>query len=169
VKIVLDNTILVRAHEQAHGLGRALLTTLIESKHALLLSNEMLHELARVLRYPRLQEFFGLTEDLVYAYVAFLRRSAKLVTLNPLLTAPIREQRIRLTIGGHGWTPWSVSNTFSGMRFVDHTRGLMSSPRESTLHCKLDSQLHGAPLRNIFWVGGKSILEILVESCARLK
>ena len=91
MKIVLDNTILVRAHEQAHGLGRELLTSLIESKHVLLLSNEMLHELARVLRYPRLQKFFGLTEDLVYNYVAFLRRSAEIVTLTPLLTAPIRD------------------------------------------------------------------------------
>ena len=91
MKIVLDNTILVRAHEQAHGLGRELLTSLIESKHVLLLSNEMLHELARVLRYPRLQEFFGLTEDLVYNYVTFLRRSAEIVTLTPLLTAPIRD------------------------------------------------------------------------------
>jgi putative PIN family toxin of toxin-antitoxin system len=91
VKIVLDNTILVRANEQAHGLGRDLLTSLIESKHVLLLSNEMLYELATVLRYPRLQKFFGLTEDLVYNYVAFLRRSAEIVTLNPLLTAPIRD------------------------------------------------------------------------------
>ena len=91
MKIVLDNTILVRAHEQAHGLGRELLTGLIESKHVLLLSNEMLHELARVLRCRRLQEFFGLTDDLVYNYVAFLRRSAEIVILNPLLTAPIRD------------------------------------------------------------------------------
>ena len=91
MKIVLDNTILVRANEHAHGLGREVLTTLVESRHVLLLSNEMLHELARVLRYPRLQEFYGLTEDLVYDYVAFLRRSAEVVTLNPLLTAPIRD------------------------------------------------------------------------------
>jgi putative PIN family toxin of toxin-antitoxin system len=91
VKIVLDTTILVRAHEHAHGLARELLTSLIESKHVLLLSNEMLHELARVLRYPRLQKFFGLTEDLVFDYVAFLGRSGEIVTLNPLLTAPIRD------------------------------------------------------------------------------
>ena len=91
MKIVLDNTILVRANEHAHGLGRDVLTALVESRHVLLLSNEMLHELARVLRYPRLQEFYGLTEDLVYDYVAFLRRSAEVVTLNPLLTAPIRD------------------------------------------------------------------------------
>jgi len=90
VKIVLDNTILVRGHEPAHGLGRELLTGPIESEHVLL-SNEMLHELARVLRYPRLQEFFGLTDDLVYDYVAFLRRATEIVTLNPLLTAPLRD------------------------------------------------------------------------------
>jgi predicted nucleic acid-binding protein len=55
VKIVLDTTILVRANEHAQGLARDLLTTIVESKHTLLLSNEMLHELARVLRYPRLR------------------------------------------------------------------------------------------------------------------
>jgi hypothetical protein len=32
LKIVLDNTILVRAHEHAHGLGRELLASLVESK-----------------------------------------------------------------------------------------------------------------------------------------
>jgi predicted nucleic acid-binding protein len=52
VKIVLDTTILVRANEHSHGLARELLTNIIESEHRLLLSNEMLYELARVLRYP---------------------------------------------------------------------------------------------------------------------
>jgi hypothetical protein len=36
--------------------------------------------------------------------------------------------------------------------------------RESTLHCKLDSQLHGAAVRSIFWVGGKWIKEIPVNN-----
>jgi predicted nucleic acid-binding protein len=66
VKIVLDTTILVRANEHSHGLARELLTNIVESKHTLLLSNEMLHELARVLRYPRLQTFYGLPEDVVF-------------------------------------------------------------------------------------------------------
>jgi len=38
-----------------------------------------------------LQEFFGLTEGLVYDYVASLRRAAAIVTLNPLLTPPVRD------------------------------------------------------------------------------
>jgi hypothetical protein len=37
-----------------------MLITIVDSEHTLLLSNEMLYELARVLRYPRLQAFFDL-------------------------------------------------------------------------------------------------------------
>ena len=32
--------------------------------------------------------------------------------------------------------------------------------REGTMHCKLDSPLHCAPVRSIFWGDGKSIMEI---------
>jgi putative PIN family toxin of toxin-antitoxin system len=91
VKIVLDTTILVRANEHSQGLARELLTSIVESKHTLLLSNEMLHELARILRYPRLQRFYDLPENLVFNYVNFLRQSSEIVTLNPLVTAPIRD------------------------------------------------------------------------------
>jgi putative PIN family toxin of toxin-antitoxin system len=91
VKIVVDTTILVRANEHALGLARQLLITIVHSEHTLLLSNEMLHELARVMRYPRLQKFFCLSERQVYDYIGFLRSSAEIVTLNPLVTAPIRD------------------------------------------------------------------------------
>jgi putative PIN family toxin of toxin-antitoxin system len=91
VKIVLDTTILVRANEHTHGLARKLLTNIVESEHRLLLSNEMLYELARVLRYPRLQAFYDLPENLVFDYINFLRLSAEIVPLNPLVTAPIRD------------------------------------------------------------------------------
>jgi predicted nucleic acid-binding protein len=43
-----------------------------------------------VLRYPRLQAFYGLSEALVYDYVLFLWQSSELVSLNPLVIAPIR-------------------------------------------------------------------------------
>jgi len=51
----------------------------------------MLHELAKVLRYPRLQAFYNLTENLVFDYVNFLRRASEIVDLNPLVAAPIRD------------------------------------------------------------------------------
>ena len=91
MKIVLDTTILVRSNERSQGLARELLLTIIESKHKLLLSNEMLHELARVLRYPRLRAFYDLPESLVFDYVNFLRQSAEIVALDPLVGAPIRD------------------------------------------------------------------------------
>jgi len=91
VKIVLDTTILVRANERSNGLARELLLNVVESKHTLLLSNEMLRELAKVLRYPRLQAFYDLTEDLVFDYINFLRQASEIVDLNPLVTAPIRD------------------------------------------------------------------------------
>jgi len=91
VKIVLDTTILVRANEHSNGLARELLLTIVEGNHTLLLSNQMLHELAKVLRYPRLQAFYNLPENLVFEYVNFLRRSSEIVALNPLVTAPIRD------------------------------------------------------------------------------
>lgn len=60
-------------------------------RHTLLLSNEMLHELARVLRYPRLLAFYGLSEARVYHFIGLLREVAEIVTLSPLLTPPIRD------------------------------------------------------------------------------
>ena len=91
MRIVLDTTILVRANESSHGLARQLLLDIVASRHTLLLSSEILYELARVLRYPRLQALYGLPETRIYDYIGFLRDVAELVTLNPLLSIPIRD------------------------------------------------------------------------------
>jgi putative PIN family toxin of toxin-antitoxin system len=98
LKIVLDTTILVRAHERSSGIARDLLLSVLESGHTLLLSNEILYELAKVLRYPRLQAFYGLSEESVFRYVHFLRRFAELVTLHPLVMAPIRDVTDQMVI-----------------------------------------------------------------------
>ena len=91
MKIVLDTTILVRANEHSVGLGRDLLLSIFKDDHRLLVSNEMLHELAKVLRYPRLLRFYNLTEELVFEYVNSLREFSELVALDPLVPAPIRD------------------------------------------------------------------------------
>jgi putative PIN family toxin of toxin-antitoxin system len=91
VKIVLDTSILVRANERSFGLARELLLRIVRSEHRLVVSNEMLYELAKVLRYPRLQRFYDLSENLIYNYVSFLRYASEIVALNPLVIAPIRD------------------------------------------------------------------------------
>ena len=64
---------------------------IVESEHTLLVSNEMLHELAKVLRYPRIQAFYDLAENLVFDYINFLRQFSENVILDPFITAPIRD------------------------------------------------------------------------------
>ena len=91
MKIVLDTSVLVRSNEHSDGIARELLLGIVDSQHTLLMSSEMLHELARVLRYPRLQTFYRLSEELVYDYVGFLRRVSETVRLSPLVPAPIRD------------------------------------------------------------------------------
>jgi predicted nucleic acid-binding protein len=51
----------------------------------------MLDELAKVLRYERLRKRYNLSDELRDDYLAFLRRSSDIVSLNPAVIAPIRD------------------------------------------------------------------------------
>ena len=91
MRIVLDTSILVRATEKSAGPARELLLHCVASKHILVLSNEILYELARVLRYPRLQTVYGLSDARIYDYLAFLREVSENVALSPTLAVPSRD------------------------------------------------------------------------------
>jgi len=91
VRIVLDTTILVRTTEKSQGPARQLLLEIIGEGHSLVLSNEILSEVAKVLRYPRLQEFYGLSEDRIYEFIGLLRDVAEIVVLSPFLILPSRD------------------------------------------------------------------------------
>ena len=91
MRIVLDTAILVRAHDGAKGLARDLVLRIIESDHVLLISDEMLYELAKVLRYPRMLALHGLSEGRIYDYISFLREATEIVHPNALLITPIRD------------------------------------------------------------------------------
>lgn len=91
MRIVLDTTILVRANESSQGVARQLLLDVVAGRHTLLLCNEILYELAKVLRYPRMQALYGLPETRIYDYISYLREVSELVTLNPMLSVPIRD------------------------------------------------------------------------------
>ncbi len=84
MRIVLDTAILVRAHDGAKGLARDMLLRLVESDHVLLISDEMLYELAKILRYPRMLALHGLSEDRIFDYVGFLREAAEIIRPDPL-------------------------------------------------------------------------------------
>ena len=91
MKITLDSTILVRAFDDTGGLARSLLSTILEGNHLLVLSNEILAETSRVLRYPRMRLRHGMPDSRIYDYVMFLHSVATMVQLDPMLIAPIRD------------------------------------------------------------------------------
>jgi len=53
----------------------------------------MLVELARVLRYPRLQALFGLSEEQVYNYVQFLQEVSQPVVPDYTLRVSVRDPK----------------------------------------------------------------------------
>jgi hypothetical protein len=64
---------LVRSFVSSHGVARDLLLAISASDHTLNLSNEMLSEVARVLRYPRLIAVHGESEETIYNFTGWLR------------------------------------------------------------------------------------------------
>ena len=91
MRIALDSNILVRAFTNSNGLAHQLLQAALLQSHVLLLSNEMLAELSRVLRYARLAKDHGGDEEAVYVFIGWLRHSAEIIAVNPLTVAPIRD------------------------------------------------------------------------------
>jgi len=92
VRIVLDSNILVRSFVSSHGLARDLLLAILAGDHALILSNEILSEVSRVLRYPRLMAVHGESEEAIYNFTSWLRDAAEIIALDPLSSAPIRDR-----------------------------------------------------------------------------
>jgi putative PIN family toxin of toxin-antitoxin system len=92
VRIVLDSNILVRAFVSSQGVARDLLLAILASDHTLVLSNEILFEAARVLRYPHLMAVHGEDEETIYEFTGWLRNAAEMVALDPLTPAPIRDR-----------------------------------------------------------------------------
>jgi uncharacterized protein len=91
LRVVLDTNTLIRAHSRAPSLARALLRGILQQDHRLVLSSEILAEVTRVLRYPRFQRLYGLTEAELLEYVQFLQSISVLIPLDHSFWAPLRD------------------------------------------------------------------------------
>ena len=91
MRVVLDVNILVRANDRSAGLARELLRELLRQRCTILISGEILFELARVLRYPRMQARYSLTEADIYEYIQYLGKVAEFVLPDTSLTVQIRD------------------------------------------------------------------------------
>jgi putative PIN family toxin of toxin-antitoxin system len=77
-----------RAHNRSGALARRLLHEILEGDHRLVLSNEIITEAVKVLRYP-LQDLYRLTDADLLDYTQFLQNVADIVILDPRYRAPL--------------------------------------------------------------------------------
>ncbi len=87
MRITPDTGILVRMNSVASGPARRLLDVIFDGPHELILSEFLLKETARVLRYPRMQTLYKLTEKDISEHVDLLRARSDLV--DPVVHAPV--------------------------------------------------------------------------------
>ncbi len=73
MKITLDTSILIQAFGRGSLVAQELLHIILTGDHRLVLSNALLAESSRVLRYPRLQTIHGKSEADIYAFIGHLR------------------------------------------------------------------------------------------------
>jgi uncharacterized protein len=87
VRIAADTGILVRGTAKASGPGRELLLKIKAGGHILLVSPFILEQVERVLRYPRMQKLYALTNPELESYLQFLEDAAELVV--PVVRDPV--------------------------------------------------------------------------------
>ena len=88
---MLDTNVLVRAHARTSTQARSLLKELLERGHRLIISNDILAEVTRVLRNPRFRSLYNLSESELLNYVQFLQSVSDVVILESHYSAPLRD------------------------------------------------------------------------------
>lgn len=76
MRITPDTSILVRGNAKAVGPARELLSAVERSANPLIISPFILREVERVLRYPRMQRLYGMTDSDIQKYLDHLRSMA---------------------------------------------------------------------------------------------
>jgi len=79
MRMVLDTNILARSAYSVTGPAWELLDRIRRSEHVLIVSSFILSELDRVLRYPRLARYHGLSHDEIARYVADIEAASLVV------------------------------------------------------------------------------------------
>lgn len=81
MRVVLDTNVLARALPGRNNAAEATLLLLLQSPRALILSEFMLAELARMLRYERMRRIHGLSDEDLDKFVNQLRQAAEIVNV----------------------------------------------------------------------------------------
>ena len=80
MRITADTTILVRTNAKAKGPAKELLDTIHACGSVLVLSQFLIDEVQRVLKYPRIQAVYALSESEIRQHIEYLQSFGELVT-----------------------------------------------------------------------------------------
>lgn len=140
MRVLLDVNVLVRVNDKSFGPARSLLLEPISRKHVILTSADLLIELGRTLRYPRVQALYNLSDEQIYHYVQFLRHACEVVPLPLASVFPIRDiadvHVLKTAVAG-----------------------------EADVICTLD-RVSSSPPRTYIWAGWASPSSTMLRSCA---
>ena len=89
MRVVLDTNVLVRAAGRAASPAQAVFFSLVDSKHALIVSDYPVDELRRVLLYPRVQRTNHLTPEEAEEHVQDVCLKAATVALPDTITPAV--------------------------------------------------------------------------------
>ena len=87
MRIAPDSAILVRANKRSTGPARSLFEVIRKQGHPLIVSPFLLKEIARVLKYPRMQKAFKLSEAEIVEFIAELESFAEIY--DPVVSEPV--------------------------------------------------------------------------------
>lgn len=79
MRVVLDTNVLARSAYSLTGPAAEVLDRIRGSDHVLIVSLHILGELNRVLRYPRLRRYHGLSDDEIERYVGDIEAAALVI------------------------------------------------------------------------------------------
>lgn len=90
-KAVLDSTVLVSAFLKTTGVSYALLRQAFDGAYLPCLADEILEEVGKVLRYPRIRKKAVYGDDEIKKYIAMLATIGQIVSPLPRLRAVVRD------------------------------------------------------------------------------
>jgi putative PIN family toxin of toxin-antitoxin system len=79
VRVLLDTNVLVRAFMESKGPASSVLQACLQLEHLLILSEEILFEVARVLRSSRIVAMHQKSEEAIYNFIWRLRIASAII------------------------------------------------------------------------------------------
>ena len=137
MRVVLDANVLISAVISSKGSPATILSYWREDKLELILSEAILQEVDRVMHYPRIQERYRLSEELIEQFLLLLREGGILVEPEEEVEADASDNRyLECALAGHSTYVVSGDRHLLDLR---EYRGIqILAPREFVAFLKLE-------------------------------